>query len=377
MNKRKIFFNIPYRSKNELKFIKNALESSKIDQDKYSERAVSYLENIYRGSRVLLTTSCTDALEMCALLLRIRKGDEIIVPSYTFVTSALAFYLHGATIVFADSEKNSPNIDINEIKNLINKNTKAILVVHYAGIAAEIEKIKKIADQNGLILIEDAAQCIGSYYKGSPLGTFGDLAALSFHSTKNITCGEGGALIINNSKFVKRGEIIYEKGTNRKSFSQGMVKKYSWVDVGSSYANSEILNAMLYAQLTELEEVNKKRTKIWEIYRKNLSLLEKDGFISLPAVPEGAVHNGHIFYIVLKTKKERTELIHFLKKKNIQVFFHYVTLHDSPFYKGKYKGPKLQNAKKYSNRLLRLPLHPYLKMSDIKYICDSIKSYFK
>lgn len=370
-------FNKPFLSGNELKYIKDALNSGKISGNgKFTHLCHEFFQKKYNFRKCLLTTSCTDALEMAAILIDIHPGDEVIIPSYTFVSTANAFVLRGAKIIFADSEKKTPNIDPEKIEELITPKTKAILAVHYGGIACDMDRIINIANNHKLFIIEDAAQSIDSYYKNKPLGSLGQLASFSFHETKNVISGEGGMLVINDDRFTKRSEIIWEKGTNRSAFFRGEVDKYGWVDIGSSFLPSEITAAFLYAQLENLVKIQNKRIHLWNYYNQILKPLEKKGFIDLPLIPHYAANNGHLFYILCKSFKERRALINYLKKHSVMAVFHYQSLHKSPFYSDKHNGRKLPMADKYSNQLLRLPLFYELKMSNVKLVSDLIKDFY-
>jgi dTDP-4-amino-4,6-dideoxygalactose transaminase len=314
---------------------------------------------------------------MCALLLNIKQGDEIILPSYAYVSSANAFALKGGKPVFIDIDPDTCNIDPNKIEQSITKKTKAIVVIHYAGISCDMESIAKIAKKNKLILIEDAAHAILSSYKNRPLGSIGDLATLSFHETKNIHCGEGGALLINNPRFLKRAKVIRDKGTNRELFNKNIVKKYTWVDLGSSYGLSEINAAFLYAQLLKSNQITKKRKLLFDTYHNLLVKLEDQGFIKRPKIKKDSIYNGHIYYISI-LKNKRKKIINYLKKNNIISLFHYIPLHSSPFGKKiSSKKFKMRNTKFISNNLLRLPIYYDLKISDVKNICKCINSFYK
>ncbi len=342
----------------------------------FTKKSQRFFEEHFGFKKALLTTSCTDALEMSAILADIKEGDEVIMPTYTFVSTANAFVLRGANIIFADSMSDNPNIDAEKIETLITKRTKAIVVVHYAGVACDMDKIMMLSEKYNLLVIEDAAQAIDSYYKGKALGSIGHLSAFSFHETKNIQSGEGGLLVINDEKFIKRAEIIWEKGTNRSSFFRGEVNKYEWVDIGSSFLPSDINAAFLYAQLENMKDIQTRRVKIWEEYHKQLEPLEKKNFIKRAILPAYATNNAHMYYIICRTEKERTKLIKYLKENNIYSVFHYLTLHDSPYYKNRYKGKELVNAKKFSDCILRLPLFYALEKEKISYICKKIDSFF-
>lgn len=362
----------------ETHYITEAVTSGKISGNGiFTQKCHTFFENKYGFKKVLLTTSCTDALEMCALLLDIKAGDEIIIPSYTFVSSALAFIRQGATIIFADSQSRHPNMDAETIESLITPQTKAIVVVHYAGMACDMDAILEIAEKHHLYVVEDAAQAIDSFYidkRGfqKPLGSIGHLSAFSFHETKNIISGEGGMLVINDERFVKRAEIIWEKGTNRAEFFRGEVNKYGWVDTGSSFLPSEIIAAFLWAQLENLDAIQAKRVLIWNRYFENLKAKNSPDF-SLPDVPDFATNNAHMFYIVCKDLAYRSALIEKLKQHQILSVFHYISLHTSPFYKEKHdQGRVLTQSDRYTDTLLRLPLYYELTLEQVDEICSLI-----
>lgn len=372
-----IRFNKPHLTGKEIDYIKDSVSKGKISGNGiYTQKCQSFFEKEYGFKKTLLTTSCTDALEMAAILLNLKEGDEIIMPSYTFVSTANAFVLRGAKIIFADSEQLTPNIDAAKIEPLISKKTKAIVIVHYAGISCNMDAIINLAKKHNLFVIEDAAQAIDSYYKSIPLGSMGDLATLSFHETKNIISGEGGMLIINNDKFIERAEIIWEKGTNRAAFFRGEIDKYGWVDIGSSFLPSEIVAAFLWAQLENLKDIQQKRLQIWNYYNEHLKEIEIEDKASLPYIPEYASNNGHIFYLVCKNLKEREALIAYLKKENIHAVFHYQGLHQSKFYKNVHKNTHLPNCERYSDCLLRLPLFYDLNNDMLDKIISYIKKFY-
>ena len=371
-------FNKPYLSGKELDYIKDSVLSMKISGDGgFTKKCHQFFEEKYNFKKVLLTTSCTDALEMAAILIETQPGDEIIIPSYTFVSTVNAFVLRGAKIIFADSSAQNPNVDVNSIAQLITPKTKAIVVVHYAGIACDMDAVMAIAKQHNLFVIEDAAQAIDSFYKGKPLGSIGHLAAFSFHETKNIISGEGGMLAINDERFLQRAEIIREKGTNRSSFFRGEVDKYGWVDIGSSFLPSDIIAAFLYAQLENLNTIQKQRIHIWNKYYNALLPLEEKGFLQLPNLQEYASNNAHMFYVVCRNLNERTALINHLKQDDVQSVFHYLSLHKSPYYKDKHDGRDLPMTDIYADRLLRLPLFFELTDTQIQKIVLSIQSFYK
>jgi dTDP-4-amino-4,6-dideoxygalactose transaminase len=371
-----IHFNKPYLTGKEMHYMYQAVYSGKISGNgMFTKKCQQFFEEKYGFKKTLLTTSCTDALEMCAILADLQPGDEVIVPSFTFVSTALAFVRQGAKIVFADSNSLNPNLDTERIEELITPQTKAIVVVHYAGIACDMDKIMALAADYNLLVIEDAAQAIDSYYKGKPLGSIGHLAAFSFHETKNINSGEGGMLAINDSRFIKRSEIIWEKGTNRSEFFRGEVNKYGWVDIGSSFLPSEIIAAYLYAQIENLDDIQSQRKKIWETYYDGLSEWSDKHTIELPKIPEFATNNGHMFYMICRDIEERTLLIDHLKSRGILAVFHYLSLHKSPYYAKKHDGRELHNSDRYADRLVRLPLYYELSTSDCSMIIDTIHSF--
>ena len=375
-------FNKPFIIGNELKYIEDAVKSGKISGDGiFTKKCQDFFQDKYSFPKVLLTTSCTDALEMAAILCDIKEGDEVIVPSYTFVSSANAFALRGAKIIFADSYPDNPNIDPESIEKLITSKTKAIVPVHYAGVACDMERIMDIAEKYNLFVIEDAAQAIDSYYTYSDgtkkaLGSIGHFGAFSFHETKNIIAGEGGMLVINHSEYFERAEIIREKGTNRSAFFRGEVDKYGWVDIGSSFLPSEIIAAFLYAQLEHLDTIQQKRKQIWEHYYNSLQNLEKEGFIKLPKIPNYATNNGHMFYIVCNSYEDRTSLIKHMKNKSIHPVFHYLSLNKSEFYLKNNIRFDIPNSDIFTDCLLRLPFYYELSIEEQNKIISSIKNFY-
>lgn len=372
----KIPFNKPHFTGKEAEYIYEAISKGKLSGNgDFSKRCQSYFENRYGFKKCLLTTSCTDALEMAAILCDIKPGDEVIIPSYTFVSSALAFVREGAKIVFADSMDNNPNIDANKIESLITSKTKVIVPVHYAGVACDMDKIMKLAADNDLIVVEDAAHSIDSYYKEKPLGTIGHLSTFSFHETKNIISGEGGMLAINDERFIRRAEIIWEKGTNRVEFSRGRINKYGWVDVGSSFLPSEITAAFLWAQIENIDAIQQKRNLLWNRYFENLKPLVSQG-VKLPNIPETATNNAHMFYLLCNNLEERTALIKVLKDNDILAVFHYLSLHKSPYYKDKHDGRILSNSDKYEKTLVRLPLFYDLSIEEVDEISTIILNFY-
>jgi dTDP-4-amino-4,6-dideoxygalactose transaminase len=370
-------FNKPFLSGNELSYIRQAVESGKISGNgAFTRKCQDLLEQRYGFRQVLLTTSCTDALEMTALLAEIEPGDEVIIPSFTFVSSALAFVRQGARIVFADSRADHPNLDAGSLEALITPRTKAIVVVHYAGVACDMDAVMALADQHHLIVIEDAAQAIDATYKGRPLGGIGHFGCFSFHETKNVISGEGGALVVNAKRFAQRAEIIWEKGTNRAEFFRGEVNKYGWVDVGSSFLPSEIIAAFLYAQLECMDTIQDKRKTLWNAYAEGLSGLAASGRIWIPPTPPDASNNAHMFYLVCRSLEERTALIAHLKQQGIMAVFHYLSLHKSPFYAPRHSGRELPNADRFADTLLRLPMYYGLTLSNIETIVEQIHLFF-
>lgn len=379
-----ITFNKPYLSGKELDYIKESIQSLKISGDgMFTKKCHTFFEQKYGFRKCLLTTSCTDALEMAAILINIQSEDEVIMPSFTFVSTANAFTLRGAKIIFADSKIEQPNIDEDKIESLITSKTKAIVVVHYAGVACNMDKIMSIANKYNLFVIEDAAQAIDSFYTDGtnnkkPLGSIGHLAAFSFHETKNIISGEGGMLVINDDRFIERAEIIREKGTNRSQFFRGEVDKYSWVDIGSSFLPSDIIAAFLYAQLENLDDIQNKRKEIWNYYYNHLKVLEEKNKINLPIIPNYATNNAHMFYILCKNLEERTKLIQFLKNNNILSVFHYIPLHSSTYYKDKITSNlAYTNCNNFSDKLLRLPMFYELCQEEQANICKLIKKFYE
>ena len=365
-------FNKPYLTGKEAHYMYQAVYGGKLSGNGiFTKKCQEYFEKQYGFKKSLLTTSCTDALEMCAILADIQPGDEVIVPSYTFVSTALAFVRQGAKIVFADSCPDNPNIDTTRIEELITPKTKAIVPVHYAGVACDMDPIMDLARKYNLLVIEDAAQAIDSYYKGKPLGSIGHLAAFSFHETKNIISGEGGMLAINDERFIRRAEIIWEKGTNRAEFFRGEVNKYGWVDTGSSFLPSEVIAAFLWAQLENLEAIQQRRKAIWNRY--NDALLAADlSKISLPNIPNYATNNAHMYYLVCQSLEQRTELIKRLKENEILAVFHYLALHNSEYYRDKHDGRNLNNTDRFADCLVRLPMFYELTNAQIDKIVQII-----
>lgn len=352
---------------------------------KFTKACQAWFEQRYGFRKCLLTTSGTDALEMCAMLCDLKPGDEVIVPSYTFVSTALAFLREGAKVVFADSMKRNPNLDAETLEALITPRTKVIVPVHYAGVACDMDAIMTLAKKHNLLVVEDAAQAIDSYFVShqssvvsrKPLGGIGHLAAFSFHETKNITAGgEGGLLVVNDERFVRRAEIIWEKGTNRAEFFRGEVNKYGWVDMGSSFLPSEVNAAFLWAQLENIDDIQAKRKALWNRYYERLKPLADEGFFSLPDIPEYATNNAHMFYLVLPSLEARTGLIAYLKANEILAVFHYLSLHSSEYYKNRHDGRALPECDRYADCLVRLPLFYDLSIEQVDYICELVNTYY-
>ncbi|MGA2405364.1 MAG: dTDP-4-amino-4,6-dideoxygalactose transaminase [Bacteroidales bacterium] len=370
-------FNKPYLTGKELDYIKDAVSRGKISGNGYyTEKCHEFFQQRYGFRKCLLTTSCTDSLEMAAILCNIQPGDEVIVPSYTFVSTANAFVLRGAKIKFVDSRPDHPGMDEDKIEELITTRTKVIVPVHYAGIACNMDKILALADKYNLFVVEDAAQAIDSFYNGKPLGGLGHFGCFSFHETKNIQCGEGGMLVINDEKFFKRAEIIWEKGTNRSAFWRGEVDKYGWTDIGSSFLPSEIIASFLYAQLENLDDTQTKRKELWNKYYMELKTL-RDRKIELPILPNYASNNAHIFYLVCNNLEQRSDVIKNLKANGILAVFHYLSLHRSPFYQSKHDGRELPQSDRYSDCLVRFPLFYELEEKDLELIIMILKKYLE
>ncbi|GAB3722861.1 dTDP-4-amino-4,6-dideoxygalactose transaminase [Hymenobacter agri] len=370
-------FNKPYLSGHETRYIEQAVRAGKISGDGiFTQRVHQFFEQQLGFARVLLTTSCTDALEMAALLLRIGPGDEVIMPAFTFVSAANAFVLRGAKVVFADSTALNPNLAADTLESLVTPRTRAIVPVHYAGIACDMDTVLEVAGRHNLAVVEDAAHAIDSYHWGRALGSLGDLATFSFHETKNIISGEGGLLVLNDTRFASRAEIIREKGTNRSAFYRGEVAKYNWVDVGSSYLPSDIIAAYLWAQLECLASIQQQRRAIWQRYYTALRPLQAAG-IGLPVIPDYATNNGHLFYLVCRNLAERTRLIAELRQAGILAVFHYQPLHLSPYYAAQHDGRPLPWVEHYADCLLRLPLFYELTEPDQQRIIDVVLAFYQ
>ena len=372
-------FNKPHLTGKEAHYMYKAVFNGKLSGNgEYTKRCQQFFEERYGFRKCLLTTSGTDALEMCAILCNLQRGDEVIIPSYTFVSTALAFLREGAKVVFADSMQRNPNLDAETLENLITPRTRVIVPVHYAGVACDMDAIMSVARKHNLLVVEDAAQAIESFYNKRPLGGIGYLAAFSFHETKNITAGgEGGLLVINDERFVRRAEIIWEKGTNRAEFFRGEVNKYGWVDTGSSFLPAEINAAFLWAQLENLNEIQTKRKQLWQTYYDHLKPLAEKGFFQLPDLPIYASNNAHMFYLLLPDLEKRTALIQYLKENGIMAVFHYLSLHSSAYYADKHDGRVLSNCDRYADTLLRLPMYYDLSFEEVISICDTIRKFYE
>ena len=375
-------FNKPFITGKEFDYLSDVLNSGKLSGNgRYTQLCQQFFVNKYNFNKCLLTTSCTDALEMAAILINVQAGDEIILPSYTFVSTANAFALRGAKLVFADSRVDRPGLDEMSIEKLITPKTKAIIPVHYAGVSCDMDIIMDLANKYSLYVIEDAAQAIDSYFinkygEKKPLGSIGHLAAFSFHETKNINSGEGGMLVINDNQFAKRAEIIWEKGTNRSSYFRGEVDKYGWVDIGSSFLPSELISAFLYAQLQNIDKIQEIRLKLWNEYYFNLKDWAKDNSILLPKIDSNTTNNAHMFYLVFKSINERTKFIKYCKENNIMVVFHYLSLHKSEYYYKESENSDLSNSDYFTDCLVRLPLFPDLTTNEFDYIISTLKQFY-
>jgi len=362
-------FNKPYLAGKELYYIGESVRNGHLSGNGvFTKKCQEFFENRYGFKKCLLTTSCTDALEMCALLLDIKPGDEVIVPSYAFVSTALPFTRQGAKIIFADSRSDRPGVDETSIEELITPKTKAIVVLHYAGVASDMDIIMEIAGKYNIFVVEDAAHAIESFYKGRPLGGIGHLGAFSFHETKNIQCGEGGLLIINDERFTKRAEIIWEKGTNRAAFFRGEIDKYGWVDTGSSFLPSDMIAAFLYGQLENLDKIQQRRLSIWNRYYDTLKKYEDLGIVTLPVIPKFASNNGHIFYLLFSSLGRRSYFIRKMKERGCACSFHYLSLHRSEYYRNLHDGRELVNADRYMDTLVRLPIFYDLAEAEFDYL---------
>lgn len=368
-----IVLNKAYLTGKESEYIREALEKQTSGNGVFTKKCHRFFLDKYGFKKTLLTPSCTAALEMAAILLDIRPGDEVIVPSFTFVSTANAFVLRGATVVFADSLSVHPNIDPDALEKHITPRTKAIVVVHYGGVAVDMDKIMDFANRHNLFVVEDAAQAIDAFYKDRPLGSIGHFGCFSFHDTKNIVCGEGGLLVINDARFFPRAEIVWEKGTNRSAFIRGEVDKYGWVDIGSSFLLSEVTAAFLYAQLEEIDSIQNKRREAWHYYWDNLKAFVSEYGVSMPEIPAFATHNAHIFYLICESSEQRDALTKSLKQSGIQAYFHYPPLHLSKFYLQSHRPVSLPNAAKFSEQLVRLPVYAGLTTTDQDFVIAELK----
>lgn len=371
-------FNKPHLTGKEAHYMYEAVMACKLSGNGvFTKRCQQWFEQRYGFRKCLLTTSGTDALEMCAMLCDLKPGDEVIIPSYTFVSTALAFLREGAKVVFADSMQRNPNIDAEQLETLITPRTRVIVPVHYAGVACDMHAIMAVADKHNLLVVEDAAQAIDSYYKDKPLGSIGHLAAFSFHETKNVTSGgEGGLLVVNDERFVRRAEIIWEKGTNRAEFFRGEVNKYGWVDIGSSFLPSEVNAAFLWAQLENIDDIQAKRKVLWQRYYDRLKPLAEKGYFTLPDLPDYASNNAHMFYLVFPDLDKRTAFIAYLREHGAQAVFHYLSLHSSAYYHDRHDGRELPECDRYADCLVRLPLYYDLSAEQVDTICEAVSTYY-
>ncbi|NQU33726.1 MAG: dTDP-4-amino-4,6-dideoxygalactose transaminase [Bacteroidetes bacterium] len=374
----KIPFNKPWFTGKEIQNITSAASFGHISGNGlYTKKCHEFFERNYGFKKTFLTSSCTDAIEMATILMGLKEGDEVIMPSYTFVSTTSPFILRGAKIKFADSLNDHPNIDLDHAEKLITENTKVLVVMHYGGVAVDMDKALGICKKHNIILLEDTAHSIDSHFKGKPLGSFGQFATFSFHETKNISSGEGGLLVINDEKYISRAEIVWEKGTNRSAFSRGDIDKYEWVDVGASYSPSDMIAAFLFAQLSHINDIQETRINIWNRYYSNLIPLAKIGFFELIDIPDFATNNGHVFYLLTKDKEQRDELLDHLNNTMIQAVFHYLPLHNSPYYKKLHTGEELKNTDKFAETLIRLPLFYELPLEVVDMICEKVKEFYK
>lgn len=378
MPNKNIPFNKPFLTGKELCYMSQVLENRHFSGDGiFTKKCQSLMEDIFKAKKVLLTTSCTSALEMASFLCDLSPGDEVILPSFTFVTTASSFYIRGAKLLFVDIDKDTLNIDKNKIKEAITDRTKVIVPVHYAGVSCDMDSILALASKKDIMVVEDAAQGVNAKYKDNYLGTLGDIGTYSFHETKNFSCGEGGAIVINNPALVERAEILREKGTDRSKFFRGEIDKYTWVDIGSSYLPSDILSAFLYAQLENMEQITKLREELFNFYYRELMPLCLQEGIKLPTAPDNCKSNYHMFYIILDTEKTRNDLMAYLKSKGAMSVFHYIPLHLSKIGKSiGYSEGQLPITESMSSRLLRLPFYPEISKEDRAYVVRCIKSFF-
>lgn len=376
-------FNKPYIVGPETEYVQESFKNLKLSGDgPFTRRCEQFFQAQYGFKKCLLTTSCTDALEMAAILCDLKPGDEVIMPSYTFVSTANAFLLRGAKIIFADAEPGYPNMDISHVERLITPKTRVLVVVHYAGVACDMDAVERLVKQHNLILVEDAAHSIDAHYKNQPLGSFGHLATFSFHETKNIVCGEGGLLVVNDDAFIKRAEILREKGTDRSAFFRGEVDKYNWRDIGSSFLPADYVAAFLWGQLENLRDIQDKRLHVWDRYYEAFSDLAKTGRVQIPSVRDGAIQNAHLFFLVCQSLNERNALMARLKAQQIMTTFHYVPLDESPCYQSlpkELQGPSgsLKQTQRYGECLMRLPLHAHMSDADIDRVCAAVLDFYQ
>ena len=374
----KIPFNKPFFAGKEVQNIVNAAYYGHLSANgPFTKMCHYFFEERWGFKKTYMTTSCTDAFEMAALLMDLKEGDEVIMPSFTFVSTTSPFILRGAKLVFADSRDDHPNMDMEKVEELITEKTKVLVVMHYGGVAVDMDKAVELAEKYNLILLEDVAHAIDSYYKGKPLGTFGDFAAFSFHETKNVSSGEGGLLAINNEQYIEQADIVWEKGTNRTAFEDGKVNQYEWVGLGASYNPSDMIAGMLYAQLENIEDIQRKRIQIWEQYYEKLKVLEEKNLVVIPHIPDYATNNGHLFYLLLEDKKQRDALIKFMDDNHVMTVFHYLPLHSSPYFKSKHDGRALPNCERYADTLVRLPFFYELPLMIVDLIADKVKEFFE
>ncbi len=374
----KIPFNKPFFAGKEVQNIVNAAYYGHLSGNgPFTKMCHYFFEERWGYKKTYLTTSCTDAFEMAALLMNIKEGDEVIMPSFTFVSTTSPFILRGAKLVFADSRADHPNMDMDKVEELITEKTKVLVVMHYGGVAVDMDKAVALAKKYNLILLEDVAHAIDASYKGKPLGSFGDFATFSFHETKNVSSGEGGLLAVNNEKYIEHADIVWEKGTNRIAFEEGKVNQYEWVGLGASYTPSDMIAGMLYAQLENIDDIQSKRISIWERYYDKLKVLEDKKLATIPHIPDFASNNGHLFYLLLDNKAQRDALIMFMDENHVMTVFHYLTLHNSPYFKDKHDGRPLPNAERFADTIIRLPFFYELPLMIVDMIADKVIEFFQ
>ena len=374
----KIPFNKPFFAGKEVQNIVNAAYYGHLSGNgPFTKMCHYFFEERWGFKKTYLTTSCTDAFEMAALLMNIKEGDEVIMPSFTFVSTTSPFILRGARLVFADSRADHPNMDMDKVEDLITEKTRVLVVMHYGGVAVNMDKAVALAKKYNLILLEDVAHAIDATYNGKPLGTFGDFAAFSFHETKNVSSGEGGLLAVNNEKYIEQADIVWEKGTNRTAFEDGKVGRYEWVGLGASYTPSDMIAGMLYAQLENIDDIQSRRITIWERYYEKLKVLEEKNLVVIPHIPDFAVNNGHLFYLLLENRKQRDALIRFMDENHIMTVFHYLPLHSSPYFINKHDGRPLPNAERFADTIIRLPFFYELPLMIVDMIADKVIEFFE